>query len=113
MGAKRGGGGCLQDWLGNMQRPQFQVEESDQVVGPQSNREWAPPGSSNREWTSKDPDEGRGSRGCSSRWGRLPGTVFFSQELTPSGMTDTWDPKTAGLEEPQQRNYQHVPCVRL
>ena len=37
---------------------------------------------------------------CGSKWGRLPGTVLFSQELTPSGTTDTWDPKTAGLEEP-------------
>ncbi|XDB64466.1 hypothetical protein AB1E18_017775 [Capra hircus] len=28
--------------------------------------------------------------------------VFFSQEPTPSSMTDTWDPKTAGLEGPSR-----------
>lgn len=28
----------------------------------------------------------------------LPSTVFFSQELIPSGMMDSWDPITAVLE---------------
>lgn len=44
--------GCLQGWLemrlGNTHNLELQAEESGQAAGPQSNGEWAPPGSSAR-----------------------------------------------------------------
>lgn len=48
-------------------------------------------------WRTQMRGEGGGG-GAVQDGGRLPATVFFSQELTPSGVMDSWDPRRAGQE---------------
>ena len=99
-GAPRGRG-CLQDWLGNWQRAQLQDEQSAQVVEPQSKENARPLATVIGSGPRRTQMRGGGGGGAAQDGvGCL--AVFFSQEPTPSSMTDTWDPKTAGLEGPSR-----------
>lgn len=64
-------------------------------------------------WRTKMKWAGRGGGAAQDR-GRLPATVFFSQELTPFGMMDSWDPRKAGQEGTSKKELPtRAPCQAL
>lgn len=52
--------------------------------------------------------------GAAQDGGRLPATAFFPQELPPSGMMDSWDPRRAGQEGTSKKELPtRAPCQAL
>ena len=67
-GAARDGGASKAGWA-ICRAQNFRLRNLIRLLDLSQTQNGAPPRSSNWEWTPKDPDEGRGTRGCGSRWG--------------------------------------------
>ena len=78
-GSSARGRGCLQDWLGIDSAHNFRLRNLIRLSDLSQTKNGRPLAAVIGSGHRRTQMRGGGRRGCGSRWGRRPGTVFFSQ----------------------------------